>query len=105
MNGNEVINNEHFFKELQDRVVDRLLEEMKPPKFNGGKVPTNIASMVLQKNEQGIREALKSGTAPYGYAVQKEAGNWEYHISPKKFYEYCGFIYYPDDWKDKKIIG
>lgn len=38
---------------------------------------------------QFVREGLKRGVFPWGYAL-KASSRWTYYISPHKFYEHTG---------------
>lgn len=54
-----------------------------------GNVPVRECARRLNKSEQFVRQALQSGTAPFGFAV-KNKSVFSYHISPKKLAEYIG---------------
>lgn len=44
---------------------------------------------LMNCSEQFVREGLKRGILPFGYAV-KMSSYWTYFISPEKFTEYTG---------------
>lgn len=63
-------------------------------KFNGNNVPIKYVAKVMKKDETFIRLALQRGVLPIGCAIKKEnSTQYDYYISPKKLYEYCGVIY------------
>ena len=50
-------------------------------------------------NPQAIREGLKAGRLPFGFAAKKEGSSrWTYCIIPKKFFEYIGQPV-PPEWE------
>ncbi len=53
-------------------------------------VPVKDCAKMLGKSEQFIRESLKRGKAPFGFATKMDSGNFSYHISPKLLNEYIG---------------
>ena len=54
-----------------------------------GNVSVRECARRLGKSEMFVRQALQSGTAPFGFAV-KNKSVFSYHISPKKLAEYIG---------------
>lgn len=44
---------------------------------------------LMNCSEQFVREGIKRGILPFGYAV-KMSHNWTYFISPEKFTEHTG---------------
>ena len=46
------------------------------------------AARILNKPQQFVREALKQGVAPFGFAVSMPGGKYSYHISRKKLNDY-----------------
>lgn len=53
-------------------------------------LPVEMAAKLMGVGKQMIREGLKNGTFPFGYAVLMPSGKFRYYISPKKFTEYTG---------------
>ncbi|MBR1620216.1 helix-turn-helix domain-containing protein [bacterium] len=53
-------------------------------------LPVETAAKLMGVGKQMIREGLKNGTFPFGYAVLMPSGKFRYYISPKKFTEYTG---------------
>lgn len=53
-------------------------------------LPVETAARLMGVGKQMIREGLKNGTFPFGYAVLMPSGKFRYYISPKKFTEYTG---------------
>jgi len=51
------------------------------------KISVAECAKILDKSEQFVRVALQTGVAPFGFAV-KNKSRYDYHISPKKLYEY-----------------
>lgn len=46
-------------------------------------VPVLVAAAYLGCAHQTLRESLRQGRAPFGYAVKgEESGKWTFHISP-----------------------
>lgn len=63
-------------------------------KFTGENVPVTIAAKIMKKDQQFIRQGIIKGILPFGVAYKKEGSNqYDYYISPKKFYEYTGYIF------------
>lgn len=62
--------------------------------FNGNNVPIKMVASVMKKDESFIRQALQRNLLPIGFAMQKEnSTQYDYYVSPKLLYEYCGYIY------------
>lgn len=62
--------------------------------FTGANVPVKIAAKVMKKDQQYIRLGLIQGIFPFGEAFKMPGSHqYSYYISPKKFYEYTGFVY------------
>ena len=52
--------------------------------------PKEATKFLGKANTQGVREALKQGRAPYGYAIENPGGKWSYIISRAKFFKFLG---------------
>lgn len=55
---------------------------------NGVNLPVKIAARLMHKSKSFIKQGLKDGVFPWGYAVKLK--NWSYFISASKFTEYTG---------------
>lgn len=53
-------------------------------------LPVEVAARLMGVGKQMIRQGLKNGTFPFGYAVLMPSGKFRYYISPKKFSEFTG---------------
>lgn len=53
------------------------------------KISIKQVAKVMGKGEQFVRVGLQRGNLPFGTAVRVHQ-KWNYHISPKLFYEYIG---------------
>ena len=78
--------------------IEEFLEKTKNDLLNefqdGNKITIKEAAKILGKSEQFIRVGLQRGLLPFGVAY-KMSSKYSYYISPKKFYEYVGYI--PDE--------
>lgn len=54
------------------------------------KLKVENAAKLMGVGKQMVRQGLKNGIFPFGYAVQMPSGKFTYYISPKKFTEYTG---------------
>ena len=52
-------------------------------------VPVSTAARLLGLSERLLRNGLKSGAFPFGFA-QRRRLRWRFHISPNKLFEYLG---------------
>ena len=53
-------------------------------------LPVEQAARLMGVGKQMVRQGLKNGVFPFGYAVLMPSGKYRYYISPKKFAEYTG---------------
>lgn len=53
-------------------------------------LPVEQAAKLMGVGKQMVRQGLKNGVFPFGYAVLMPSGRYCYYISPKKFTEYTG---------------
>ena len=51
-------------------------------------VPVSVAAEMLGVSQPSIREAIKDGRLPIGYAIQITGEKWSFHISPGLLKEY-----------------
>lgn len=53
-------------------------------------LPVEQAARLMGVGKQMVRQGLKNGVFPFGYAVLMPSGKYRYYISSKKFAEYTG---------------
>lgn len=53
-------------------------------------LPVETAAKLMGVGKQMVRQGLKNGTFPFGYAVLMSSGKYRYYISTKKFTEHTG---------------
>lgn len=64
------------------------------PKFTGENVPIAVAAKVMKKDQQFIRQGIILGLLDFGVAFKKDGSSqYDYYISPIKFWEETGYIY------------
>lgn len=64
------------------------------PEFIGGNVPINVAARVMKKDASIIRQAMQEKLIDIGFCIMMPGKvTYTYYISPKKFWEYTGYIY------------
>ena len=51
-------------------------------------VPVGVAAKRLGMSAGLVKDALKQGRAPFGFAVEGEDGKWRFHISAKRLDAY-----------------
>lgn len=74
--------------------MDRDKVYLKAPEFTGENVPVSVAAKVMKKDQQFIRQGIILGFLEFGVAFKKEGSSqYDYYISPKKFWEETGYIY------------
>lgn len=73
--------------------------------FANGSVPVAVVAKVMGKDASWVRAGIISGYLPIGVATRNgeqvvdvnqmnsKFGKITYYISPKKFYEYTGFVW------------
>lgn len=78
-------------------------------KYGIGSVPVSTASMIFGKDATWVRAGIIAGWLPIGVATRQgiqvtdvnemdsRLGRINFYISPKKLYEYTGFV-----WKGKE---
>lgn len=99
MDMEEILSNPLLKDEIVAAAARMIMNQIKPPEFSGRNIPVYIAAKIMGKNQQAVRIALQKGKSGIGWAYQDNAGNWQYYISPKKFYEETGYVYQPDQIK------
>lgn len=68
------------------------------PVFTGANVPVVVAAKVMKKDQQFIRHGIIQKILPFGEAYKMPgSSHYDYYISPKKFYEYTGYVYNPEE--------
>ena len=50
----------------------------------------NIGRTRMGVGKQMLRQGLKNGDFPFGYAVKMPSGKYRYYISPSKFSDFTG---------------
>ena len=86
--------------------IEEFLEKTKNDLLNefqdGNKITIKEAAKIMGKSEQFIRVGLQRGLLPFDWSsdvcssdLYKMSSKYSYYISPKKFYEYVGYI--PDE--------
>lgn len=62
--------------------------------FSGENVPISEVAKIMKKDKQFIRIGIQEKWLPIGVAYKREGSNeYSYYVSPKKLYEYTGYIY------------
>ena len=64
--------------------------------FSGANVPISTVAKIMKKDKQFVRVGIQERWLPIGVAYRKDgSGEYSYYVSPKKLYEYTGYLY-PD---------
>lgn len=84
-------------------LVKKLLEAVQPIEFGMGGVPMEVAEKVLGMKRSTIIDHMEDGSLDIGtvFPATKKRGVRGYrstYISPKKFYEYTGYV-----WKERAV--
>ena len=62
--------------------------------FSGNNVPISEVAKIMKKDKQFVRIGIQEKWLPIGVAYRKEGpSEYSYYVSPKKLYEYTGYIY------------
>ena len=62
--------------------------------FSGGNVPISIVAKIMKKDKHFVRIGIQEKWLPIGVAYKNENSNeFSYYVSPKKLYEYTGYVY------------
>lgn len=62
--------------------------------FSGSNVPITEVAQIMKKDKQFVRMGIQEKWLPIGVAYRKEGSSeFSYYVSPKKLYEYTGYIY------------
>lgn len=62
--------------------------------FSGANIPISVVAKIMKKDKQFIRIGIQEKWLPIGVAYKKEGSSeYSYYISPKKLYEYTGYVY------------
>lgn len=74
--------------------MDRNKVYLEVPKFTGENVQVSVAARVMKKDQKFIRQGIILGLLKFGVAFKKEGSSqYDYYISPMKFWEETGYIY------------
>lgn len=64
------------------------------PEFTGENIPVAVASKIMKKDQQFIRQGMIQGILPIGAVFKKDGSDqYDYYISPRLFWEYTGYLY------------
>ncbi len=67
---------------------------VKDIEFTGANVPIAVVAKIMKKDKQFVRIGIQEHWLPIGVAYKKEgSGEYSYYVSPKKLYEYTGYVY------------
>ena len=62
--------------------------------FSGNNVPISEVAKIMKKDKQFVRIGIQEKWLQIGVAYRKEGSSeYSYYVSPKKLYEYTGYIY------------
>lgn len=62
--------------------------------FSGNNVPISEVAKIMKKDKQFVRIRIQEKWLPIGVVYRKEGSSeYSYYVSPKKLYEYTGYIY------------
>ena len=74
--------------------MDKSKVYLEVPEFTGENVPVAVAARVMKKDQQFIRQGIILGFLKFGVVLKKEGpSQYDYYISPMKFWEETGFVY------------
>lgn len=63
------------------------------PVFTQGSISVEEASKIMGKNKEFVRNGLIQSRLPFGSAIkQEDSSRYQFYISPKKFWEYTGYV-------------
>lgn len=71
--------------------LDKTSSEMILHYETNKRIAIKEAASLMGTSEQFIRVGLQQGQFPFGVAI-KISSRYTYHISPKRFYDYIGYI-------------
>lgn len=64
------------------------------PEFSGANIPVAVAARIMKKDKQFVRQGIIQGILDFGVAFKKDGSDqYDYYISPIKFWKETGFIY------------
>jgi transcriptional regulator with XRE-family HTH domain len=55
-------------------------------------LPIETAAKLMGIGKQMLRQGLKNGDFPFGYAVKMPSGKYRYYISPSRFSDFTGVV-------------
>lgn len=55
-------------------------------------LPVETAAKLMGVGKQMLRQGLKNGDFPFGYAVKMPSGKYRYYISPSRFSDFTGVV-------------
>lgn len=63
-------------------------------RFSGANVPISVVARIMKKDKNFVRIGIQENWLPIGVAYKKDGSSeYSYYVSPKKLYEYTGYIY------------
>ncbi len=79
-------------KYMEEKIMNSMKESLLL--FSGANVPIDEVAKIMKKDQQFIKIGLQEKWLPIGIAYQmNDTQEFSYYISPKKLYEYTGYIY------------
>lgn len=77
---------------MEEKIMNSMKESLLS--FSGANVPIDEVAKIMKKDQQFIKIGLQEKWLPIGIAYQmNDTQEFSYYISPKKLYEYTGYIY------------
>ena len=70
--------------------MDKSKVYLEVPEFTGENVPVAVAARVMKKDQQFIRQGIILGFLKF---KKEGSSQYDYYISPMKFWEETGFVY------------
>ena len=74
-------------------LVRELTSIVSMPKFPEGNVPIKVVAKVVNKDAAWVREGIELGYFPVGTVSIKGKCRRNFYISPKKLWEFTGYLW------------
>ena len=69
--------------------------------FDAKNITIKEAAKIFGKSEQFVRQGIIEGFLPIGIAFKRgNSSHYSYYISPKKLYEFTGYLHNPRSYID-----
>lgn len=68
------------------------IDEPAPNNSHLKNLPVETAAKLMGVGKQMLRQGLKNGDFPFGYAVKMPSGKYRYYISPSRFSDFTGVV-------------